>query len=176
MPLENGEEKTAQMCRPSQAEAAHGARRDVLPLDVLVQCLMWLEKEVRAAGAHDGIPKFNGTESGASFSQWVKDLSRTKISLVADDDRMRYLTLQTLSGQAAEYAASLIRADPDITWVALRTQLARRYSDLSDVMFARQKLKRIKQEKKESVQNFYQRLVSLAEDCYPTETWRPTPY
>ena len=149
-----------------QAEAA---RPDVLPLDVLTTHFTRLEKELRAAGAHNGIPKFTGMGSGASFNQWVKDLSRTKISLVADDDRMRYLTLQTLSGQAAEYAASLIRADPDITWVALKNQLAERYSDMSDRMFSRQKLKRIKQEKKESVQNYYQRLVSLAEECYPTE-------
>ena len=53
--------------------------------------------------------------------------------------------------------------------MALKTQLAERYSDMSDRVFSRQKLRRIKQEKRESVQNYYQRLMSLAEECYPTE-------
>ena len=74
------------MGEPVRAEAA---RPDVLPLEVLTTHFTRLEKELRAAGAHNGMPKFTGMGSGASFNQWVKDLSRTKISLVADDDRMR---------------------------------------------------------------------------------------
>ena len=143
-----------------------------LPITVLTEHFTKLEKEMRAAGAHSRIGTFSGEGSGAKFVQWTKDLERLRTALSADDDRMRFMALQTLSGQAAEYASSLINSEPNISWDRLKGQLRERYSDLADVLYARQRLKRLSQKKGESVQNFFQRILSLAEESYPGQDIR----
>jgi hypothetical protein len=156
-------------------QAARGqAPRNDLPLQLLTEHLTRLESELRATGAHSRIGTFSGEGNGAKFTQWTKDMERVRVALTADDARMRFITLQTLSGQAAEFAAGLIKADPNITWDRLYTQLRTRYSDLADVMFARQQLRRLKQKKEESVQNFFQRIVSLADESYPGQNLAST--
>ena len=143
-----------------------------LPIAVLTEHFTKLEQEMRAAGAHSRIVTFSGEGSGAKFVEWTKDLERLRIALRADDDRMRFMALQTLAGQAAEFASSLIRGEPNISWDGLKRQLRDRYSDLADVLYARQRLKRLSQKKGESVQNFFQRIISLAEESYPGQDLR----
>ena len=157
--------------QPGQVVAPVQQNAD-LPITVLTEHFTKLEQEMRAAGAHSRIGTFSGEGSGTKFVQWTKDLERLKIALNADDERMRFMALQTLSGQAAEYASSLIRAEPDLSWDRLKRQLRDRYSDLADVLYARQRLKRLSQKKGESVQNFFQRILSLAEESYPGQDIR----
>ena len=152
---------------PPQAHVPAPAQQHDLPLQVLTEHFTRLEAELRAAGAHSRIGTFSGEGNGSKFTQWTKDMERVRVALQADDERMKFISLQTLSGQAAEFAASLIKADLNLTWDQLLQQLRHRYSDLADTMFARQKLKRTRQKNGESVQNFYQRIISLAEESYP---------
>ena len=160
-----------EQANPGAAQAEHAG---ALPMDILAAHFTRLEKEMRASGAHSSIPKFSGEQSGAKFNQWCKDLNRIRVALNADDDRMRFLTLQTLTGQAAEFASSLIRIEPLISWENLKEQLRQRYSDLADVLYGRQRLKRLTQKADENIQNFFQRLVSLAEEVFPaTELGQP---
>ena len=162
---EGGHQAPPQAPAPAQAPAA--AQQQYLPLQVLIEHFTRLEAELRAAGAHSHIGTFSGEGDGSKFTQWTKDMERVRIALQANDERMRFISLQTLSGQAAEFAAGLIKADPNMTWDQLHSHLRSRYSDLADTMFARQKLKRTRQKNGESVQNFYQRIISLAEESYP---------
>ena len=152
--------------QPQLAPVQHNAD---LPITVLTEHFTKLETELRAAGAHSRIGTFSGEGSGAKFVQWTKDLERHKVALNADDERMRFMALQTLSGQAVEYASSLINAEPSISWNNLKGKLHDRYNDRVDVLYARQRLKGIMQGEEESVQNFAQRLLSLAEESYPKQ-------
>ena len=148
------------------AAAAQAPQND-LPLQVLTEQFTRLEAELRAAGAHNRVGTFSGEGNGAQFTQWMKEMERVRIALKADDERMKFIALQTLSGQAADFATGLIKTDAQLTWDRLYAQLRERYSDLADVLFARQRLKRLKQKKVESVQNFFQRIISLADESYP---------
>ena len=124
-----------------------------------------LQMEMRAQSAPGKVTDFAG-DGTKNFTAWVRDMERARVTLHADDERLRVLTLQTLSGQAAEYAARLISESPNITWNDLKDKLRVRYSDTADMLFARQTLKQIKQQKRETVQNFYDRLLALAEESY----------
>ena len=150
----------------NEHQAAQAPQND-LPLQVLTEHFTRLEAELRAAGAHNRVGTFSGEGNGAQFTQWMKEMEHVRIALKADDDRMKFIALQTLSGQAAEFAAGLVKTDAQLSWDRLHAQLRERYSDMADVHFARQHLKRVKQKKGESVQNFFQRMVSLAEQSYP---------
>jgi len=90
------------------------------PLTVLTEHFTKMGQEMRAVGAHSHIDTFSGEGSGSKFVKWLKDMEKLKVALNAADERMSFMTLQTLTGQAAEYAASLIRAEPNISWDILK--------------------------------------------------------
>ena len=133
--------------------------------DMFTDQFQRLTMEMRAQSAPDKLTNFAG-DGNKTFIAWSRAMERASVMLQADDDRMRVLTLQTLSGQAAEYAARVIKDSPEITWSDLKDKLRVRYSDTADMLYARQSLKQTKQQKRESVQNFYDRLLALAEESY----------
>lgn len=127
-----------------------------------------LQMEMRAQGVYSQIRTFSG-EGNKQFSEWVRDLERARVTLNATNERMRILALQSLSGPAAEYCSRILRDQPEVTWEVLKESLKTRYSDMSDMLYARQTLRKLKQGKGESVQNFYDRLISLAEEAFDAD-------
>ena len=57
-------------------------------------------------------------------------------------------------------------ANPDNTWAQLKEQLAIRFSDVTDAQMALSLLRRVKQKQGESIQNYSERILSLAEEAY----------
>ena len=124
--------------------------------------------EIRAQGVSQHIRQFNG-ENSEKFHQWIEDMERTIIQLRSNDARSCALALQTLTGPAAQYATRLVKADEGISWKDLKKKLSNRFSDLADLAYSRQKLRRITQARGESVQNFYERLMTAAKIAYEEE-------
>ena len=129
------------------------------------QGLQDLTLELRMQGCSTQIRSFSG-EGSEKFLAWSKDMEKVLTQLGNDDTRARSLTLQTLTGTAADFATREIRNNPFITWDALKTKLDNRYNDSADVAFARQKLRRMTQSKVESVQNYFERLMIHARHAY----------
>ena len=57
-------------------------------------------------------------------------------------------------------------ANPDNTWAQLKEQLAVRFSDVTDAKMALSLLRRVKQKQGESIQNYSERILSLAVEAY----------
>ena len=57
-------------------------------------------------------------------------------------------------------------ANPDNAWAQLKEQLAVRFSDVTDAQMALSLLRRVKQKQGESIQNYSERILSLAEEAY----------
>ena len=127
-----------------------------------------LRLELRMQGANQHIRTFNG-EGSDRFNTWVTDIERTITQLGGDDSRGITLALQTLSGPAAEFATREVNANEGITWKQLKKKLGDRYNDMSDTAFAKQKLRRIVQGKSESIQNFYERLMTAARSAFDND-------
>ena len=136
-------------------------------MDIVTDHLTKLEQEMRATGAHDHIKTFSGEEETSCFIQWLKAMEQLQVTLQATDGRMRFITLQTLTGPAVEYVTGIINNTPNISWDTLKQLLRDHFTDLSDVLYARKTLKGLKQHSGESVQNFMQRVRGLAEEGYP---------
>ena len=75
----------------------------------------------------------------------------------------------TLRGPASEFASRKLRATTQMTWAQLLAAMKERYADLSDAQFARQKMKRIKQNSGKSVQKSSERIIDLAEEAFISE-------
>ncbi len=137
-----------------------------VPAVLLTNHLERLETELRAQSIIRRIRNFNG-EGHQKFLDWIRDMERARLSLGANDARMLRLALDTLGGPAVEYCYRLIDNNVVDTWDELKNNLKERYSDLSDVQFAKQTLRRMTQRKDESVQNFSERLYTAAREAYP---------
>ena len=127
-----------------------------------------LRMEFRAQNAANNIRNFGG-ESSDKYIAWLKDMERVLTQLQGDDSRAHALALQTLNGPAADYVTRLLKDDPLMTWATLKRKLGDRYSDMADLAYARQKLRRLVQGKGESVQNFHERLLTAAQTVYGPE-------
>ena len=148
--------------------ASLGDERTVRHNEAVLEAMQKMQLELRAQGATQHLQSFAG-EGSEKFRLWLQDLERTLTQLGGDDARARVLVLQTLSGPAADFATREIKKNNAITWKKLKEKLTERFSDLSDLTLARQKLRRMVQGKSESVQNFYERLLNTARIAYEEE-------
>ena len=101
-----------------------------------------LTKHVRA---------FHG-EGASKFSNWLKDMEQ--LSASCDSERMCVLSTLTLSGSAGAFVSRLIKENPIMSWMDLKRKLKDRYSERTDPAMAKERCRRLKQGKGESVQNF----------------------
>ena len=122
--------------------------------------------ELKASQVINGIPKFDGS-GHTKFIEWLKAMEKSKLIIGADDERMRGLTMGTLTGAAADFAIRGIQQNPDVSWEDIRSNMKSRYSDLADAQFAKQSLKNLTQNADESVQNYSERLFSGAKEAFP---------
>ena len=137
-----------------------------IPLSIWTHHFNQLNMELRSNNIISNVRKFDG-EGHESFRQWVADLERAKLIIGADDAKMRQIALHTTQGSAADFILRKQKDDPRIQWANLLSALKERYSDLSDSQYAKQRLHKLKQLQFESVQNFGERILSLAQEAYP---------
>ena len=131
----------------------------------LAGCFKDLQMEMRAQGVANSVRKFGG-ESSLCFTEWCRDMERARQIVQGDDERMRGLTLHTLTDSCADFCSRLIEENVNITWEELKKALEERYSDQADLQYARLTLRKKKQKKDESVQTFYEELISTAKEAY----------
>ena len=120
-----------------------------------------LQMEMRAQGLVKQIRDFSG-EGVKWFRDWLKDMERVGNAIDADGERYKSLALQTLRGPAADFVGWRLEETPNMNWQQLKQQLLRQYSDEGEAHLAVLKLRWLKQAKGESVQNFGERIMSLA--------------
>ena len=101
-----------------------------IPLEIWSHHFDQLHQELRTQNTSGNVRKFDG-EGHQQFIDWLRDMERCKITIRADDERMRTLALNTLTGPAAEFCLRTIKAEPRISWMALQLELKERYSDLA---------------------------------------------
>ncbi len=137
----------------------------IIPIDVFAQNFHQLQMELRAQGLAQKVRNFSG-EGAQRFRDWLLDMEKAGAAIGRDPERMKILCLQTLTGTASEFVCRYLRIHPECTWQTLRTALRGRYSDLSDQQHAQLTLKKLKQRTGESVQNFSDRILNVAEEAF----------
>ena len=122
--------------------------------------------ELKMSQVAPHIRPFNG-EGHQRFQDWLKDMEKSRVQCAGDDDRMRNLAVATLTGPAADFLLRVIEHTPQVTRNQIKQVLKQRYSDLADVQYARQSMRNLRQTKTESVQNFGERIIAVAQEAYP---------
>ena len=136
-----------------------------VPAQIVHDSFKLLQMEMRAQGLVKQIRDFSG-EGAKRFRDWLKDIERVGNAIDADTECYKSLVLQTLRGPTADFVACRLEENQNLNWQQLRQQLLRQYSDEGETHLALLKLRQLKQAKGESVQNFGERILSLAGEAY----------
>lgn len=138
---------------------------DMMP-EVLAQSFRALQLEIRAGNLGERITDFSGDNS-RRYHAWIRDLETTGLAAEATDSTMRALAVRSVRGHAAEFLSRVISESPQITWADLKQKMKAHFSDDGDREIALQKLRKLKQNKGESIQAFGERIRKIAVDAYP---------
>ena len=120
-------------------------------------------QELRIQNLSGHVRAFHG-EGSQKFKNWLQDMDQISPSL--DSERMCILATMTLGGSAGKFVTRTIKEVERITWQILRQKLQERYGEAVDSYLAREKVRKMKQQKGESVQNYAERLLAAATDAF----------
>ena len=115
------------------------AGQQVIQNNSVARQLSNLCMELRMAQVSRHVRTFGG-ESHKKFTDWLKDMDKLDIchmQCAGDGDRTRSLAISILTGPAADFLLRTFKRTPAATWNQMKDALKQRYSDLSDVLYAR---------------------------------------
>lgn len=112
------------------------------------------------------IPTFSG-QNAANYRAWRKQLlSAASEHDPVDDALMRKLVSRTVTESASDFWQEIKRANPNITWAEIQTAFRDRFANFVDRQIALQKLTKLKQEKKQTLHSFANKIVEIAREAY----------
>ena len=117
-----------------------------------------------AQGISGIVSKFDGNPK--HFREWIKSIDKYAVLVNADDERKKLIAYQTSSAAVSGFIHRYMQANAGHTWDQMRAQLAIRFSDVTDAQMALSLLRQVKQKQGETIQNYSERILSLAEEAY----------
>ena len=115
-------------------------------------------------GASNVITAFDGQPS--KFREWIRNIEKYQKMTYVENDDCRLLAYQTARGAVSGYIARALEANPHCTWVELKADLAKAFSDMPDMHVALSKLRQVKQKAGETLPQYADKLLSLAEVAF----------
>ena len=79
--------------------------------------------------------------------------------------RKKLIAYQSSGGAVSGFIQRYMTANTNNTWAQLKEQLAVRFLDVTDAQMALSLLRRVKQKRGETIQNYSERILSLAEEA-----------
>ena len=153
----------------AQARQAQGQAQP-MQVDPAVQAFQDLRVELNnvthaltAQGISGIVSKFDGNPK--HFREWVKSIEKYAVLVNADDNRKKLIAYQTSSAAVSGFIHRYMQANAGHTWDQMRTQLAVRFSDVTDAQMALSLLRQVRQKAGETIQNYSERILSLAEEA-----------
>ena len=121
-----------------------------------------LQNSVASHGAVQGIKVFDGKRE--EFRPWIKHVEKNAFLAGIDEIGVKKLAFQTSSGAPSEFIKRNIKETPAQTWGELKTELGKRFGEISTYEVAIAKIKHIRQNEKETVQTYAERIMVEVED------------
>lgn len=110
------------------------------------------------------VPSFDGDSK--KFKFWVKSIEKYGMVTGADDAKLKMVAFQSSKNNVSDFIQRYLNEHPDCTWAHLKDELKVRFAEIQDQQYALSLLRTLKQAVGENVQNYAERLLSLAEDAY----------
>ena len=117
-----------------------------------------------AQGISQMCDRFDGNPK--HFRDWARNIEKFAKLSNSSDQKTILLAFQMSSGAVSGYIQRYTEANPTHTWAQLKRELAIRFSDVTDPYIAMTMLRKIKQNTGENIQQFNERLMTLAEEAF----------
>ena len=130
------------------------------------ECVQNISRQLETNDIVSSIRGFNGLDR-KSYRTWRKDLARAALETTpVDDIFMRKLVSRTVTETAADFWTEIRTQKPEITWVEIQQVINERFRTFVDAQLAKQKLPKLRQEKRETLHSFAQRIHDTAREAY----------
>ena len=120
-----------------------------------------------AQGISSIVNKFDGNPK--NFREWIKSIEKYAVLVNADEDRKKIIAYQSSGGAVSGFIQRYMQANVAHTWAQMKAQLAVRFSDVTDNQMALSLLRQVRQKAGENIQNYAERILSLAEEAYDNQ-------
>ena len=154
------------------AQAQQGQQQG--PVDPAVQAFQDLRLELNnvtqaltTQGISGVVNKFDGNPK--HYREWIKSIEKYAVLVNANDERKKLIAYQTSSAAVSGFIHRYMQANAGHTWDQMKQQLATRFSDVTDAQMALSLLRQVRQKQGETIQNYAERILSLAEDAYDNQ-------
>ena len=133
-------------------------------VELLTSIFHALTTAVNSQSVVNIVPTFAGNPS--HFKNWIKAIKRYEILTGVDNEKLKCITLQSAQGPIADFVARLMRDHQNQTWAHLQMELQSRFGEKTDGSIAFCMLRRVSEERNESIQIYSERLLAIAEDVF----------
>ena len=125
-----------------------------------------LSRQLDTSDVVSRIQNFSGNNP-SSFRLWMKHLRREALEKQPIDDQyMRKLVSRTVKESAADFWYEIRVARPNITWAEIQDVFRERFANYVDAQIALQKLSKLKQDHKQTLHSFAQKITETAREAY----------
>ena len=130
----------------------------------LTQELTNVSQALTAQGISNIVLRFDGNPK--NYREWIKSIEKYAVLVNIPEARKKLIAYQSSGGAVSGFIQRYMTANPNNTWAQLKEQLAVRFSDVTDAQMALSLLRRVKQKQGETIQNYSERILSLAEEAF----------
>uniref|UniRef100_A0A0B7BPG6 Retrotransposon gag domain-containing protein n=1 Tax=Arion vulgaris TaxID=1028688 RepID=A0A0B7BPG6_9EUPU len=123
-----------------------------------------LEIIVRRQGTVERVPMFSG-EAG-QFKKWIGEIDKQAFVANLEENEKKYVALQASTGGVSDFILKKMKQNPEESWKEMLEDLRKRYTEEEDPHYAFTLLRKLRQEDRETAQEFGERTAKLAEEAY----------
>ena len=112
------------------------------------------------------VPQFSGNPK--KFREWEKSIEKAGTLLKVDEEKRMYYAFQRSEGVVSDFIQRFLdtAVPAEKNWTNLKVQLATRFAEVADPQYALALLRRLRQERGESVPVYGERMLALAQEAF----------
>ena len=133
----------------------------------LTQELTNVSQALTAQGISNIVLRFDGNPK--NYREWIKSIEKYAVLVNIPEARKKLIAYQSSGGAVSGFIQRYMTANPNNTWAQLKEQLAVRFSDVTDAQMALSLLRCVRQKQGETIQNYSERILSLAEEAFDNQ-------
>ena len=126
--------------------------------------LVGLSTTLKHHGVSHLVDNFSGNPN--EFESWIKSVEKYSFLEEIPTSSIKHVAYQSSKGPVSDFLSRYLPEHPNSTWEEVKKELATRYDIISDPQHALVVLQRTKQGPNEAVQNYAERLLTLAQKAY----------
>lgn len=152
---------------PGQAQGpvpqAQGPGLDAIGVNNIVRGLERVSNILGCQGVVQLIKPFDGNPK--EYREWIRNIEKYRVMMSVNHEDCKILAHQSAKGAVGAFLQRYLADNNGVTWVELKKEMSKRFSDVTDQNVAFTMLRQVRQ-KGDNVQLYVEKILSLADDAF----------